>query len=153
MQKLVLFQVSGMKFGVDMALTRTIEARSALHAHESNASNMQALVFDGAKVPIYDLSTIVDDETFAHDSRSRKVMLVKAQGQYLALLVDRVEQSVEVESRMHPPIQPPGYKMIEPLPPIFNGPVREYFPDVLKREDGLVLILNPEALVSTAPPR
>ena len=142
MQKLVLFQVSGMKFGVDMALTRTIEARSALHAYESNASNMQALVFDGAKVPIYDLSTIMDDKTFSHDSRSRKVMLVKAQGQYLALLVDRVEQSVEVESRM-----------IEPLPPIFNGPVREYFPDVLKREDGLVLILNPEALVSTAPPR
>ena len=135
MQRLVLFQVSGRRFGLDMALTKSIEATNVPQARGADWRNRGTLVVDGEEVPIYDLAAIMGDVTLTHDSRNRKVMLVKVQGRYLALLVDRVERAVEVDS-----------DLVESLPPIFRGPSRHCFPKVLRTEDGLILILSPEGL-------
>ena len=140
MQRLVLFQVGGRRLGLDMALTKSIEATDFLDAKQSSSKLRDTMVVDDEEVPVYDLSAIMGDERSTPDSRSKKVMLVKAQGRYLALLVDRVDRAVEVESGL-----------IESLPPIFEGTSRDCFPKVLRREDGLILILSPEALEGIAP--
>ena len=141
MQKLVLFQVSGRRFGLDMALAKSIEAANLPQAKGSDWRNRGTLVADGVEVPIYDLAANMGDETLTHDSRNRKVMLVKVQGRALALLVDQVDRAVEVDS-----------DLVEQLPPIFTGPPRDCFPKVLRREDGLILILSPEGLGRIASP-
>jgi len=135
MQRLVLFQVSGRRFGLDMALAKSIEATNVPQAKGADWRNRGTLVVDGEKVPIYDLAAIMGDTTFTHDARNRKVILVKVQGRYLALLVDRMDRPVEVDN-----------DLVEPLPPIFRGPPRDCFPKVLRREDELILILSPEGL-------
>ena len=139
MQKLVLFQVSGRRFGLDMSLAKSIEATNLPQAKGADRRGRATLEVDGKEVPIYDLSAIMGDATVSHDSENRKVMLVKAQGGDLALLVDRVERAVEVDS-----------DLVEQLPPIFRGPPRDCFPNVMKRDNELILILSPEGLVSIA---
>ena len=139
MQKLVLFQVSNRRFGLDMSLAKSIEATNLPHAKGSDQGDRGTLEVDGKEVPIYDLSAIMGDATVTHDSGNRKVMLVKVQGGELALLVDRVDRAVEVDR-----------DLVEQLPPIFRGPPRDCFPNVLKRENELILILSPEGLVRIA---
>ncbi len=116
-------------------------------------------------VPLYNLSSILAEDSFLHhsgiDSVSEseresdpdvspertcpcsesetgnrgKVMLLNVRNHPLALKVDRVDGVVSVES-----------SQIEPLSPIFRGTSLDWFPQVLRRNGNLVLILNPAGI-------
>ena len=133
MERLIFFQVGNVQFGLDMSLTRSIETASTLLAKQPGLYNGGALVLDGDEIPLYDFTRVFGDSVSSQGHETKKVMLVQAKKQLVAMVVDRVERVLEVES-----------DQIEPLPPIFHGPARICFPRVLKREEHLILILNPE---------
>lgn len=139
MRTLVLFQVGDRHFGLDMPLARSIESASAFLAEQSGNIRQDMLVMDGAEMPVYDLTAFLGETTSLHDPANRKVVIVKNQDRLLALVVDRVHHVIEVER-----------ELIEPLPPVFKGPALKCFPWVLRQQDNLVPILNPEGIDEAA---
>jgi chemotaxis signal transduction protein len=141
MQRLVLFHVGDNQFGIDMAVTRSIETAGRLLGEQPGAADKRSLTVDGEEVPLFDLSTMLGGATSSCDPQGRKVMLVRSGGHHVALIVDRVDRVTEV-----------GSGRIAPLPPVFRGPALAWFPRVLMQEDRLVLVLSPEGIADAASP-
>jgi len=95
---------------------------------------------DGDEFPLYDLPSILKDETSSGDPIGQKVIMVEAHEHPIALGVDRVERVVSVNS-----------DRIHPLPLIFKGLPLSCFPQVLKHEDELILLFNPEEIENLEP--
>ena len=140
MKELLLFQAGNIQFGLDLPLVKSIHSVNARFAEQAGRSHRLVQVMDGEEFPLYDLPTIFGDVTSSGDPMSQKVILVEAQEHPIALGVDRVERVVSVNS-----------DRIQPLPPIFKGLPLSCFPKVLKHEDELILLLNPEGISDLKP--
>jgi len=135
MKELLLFQAGNIQFGLNLPLVKSIQSVNARFAEQAGRSHKLVQVMDGEEFPLYDLPSILRDETSSDDPMSQKVILVEAHEHPIALGVDRVERVVSVNS-----------DHIHPLPLIFNGLPLNCFPLVLKHEDELILLLNPEGI-------
>ena len=135
MQSLVLFQVGGRQFGVDMPLVSSIQRAGALIKERSGETLVSTLEVDGEKIPLCDLPSFLGQNEPSHDLARKKVMLMKSRDHAIALIVDRVEGVISVES-----------EQLAPLPLVFEGPALACFPRVLALDDDLVLLLEPEGM-------
>jgi chemotaxis signal transduction protein len=135
MKELLLFQAGNIQFGLNLPLVKSIQSVNARLAEQEGGGQKLVQVMDGEELPIYDLPTILTDEASSVDPMSQKVILVDAHEHPIALGVDRVKQVVSVSS-----------DRIHPLPLIFNGLSQSCFPQVLKHEDGLILLVNPKEI-------
>ncbi|MDM8523353.1 chemotaxis protein CheW [Desulfococcaceae bacterium HSG8] len=139
-KELLIFQVGNRQLGLDLSLVRSIHGANALSEEEMlfeevvRESHLQQAE---GKIPLYDLSAILGETPLSHTAK--KVMLLKVQDHSLALKVDHVNRVVSA-----------GNDQIEPLSPIFRERSRCCFPHVLKQEDHLILLLNPEGIEQTA---
>jgi len=140
MKELLLFQAGNIQFGLNLPLVKSIQGVNARFAEQAGRSHKLVQVMDGEELPLYDLPSILRDETPSDDPMSQKVILVEAHEHPIALGVDRVKQVVSVSS-----------DRIYPLPRIFNGLSQNCFPRVLKHEDELILLLNPEEIENLEP--
>jgi len=140
MKELLLFQAGNIQFGLNLPLVKSIHNVNARIEEQAGRSHKLLQVMDGEEFPLYDLPSILGDVTSSGDPMSQKVILVEAHEHPIALGVDRVERVVSVNS-----------DRIQPLPPIFKGLSLSCFPQVLKHEDELILLLNPEGIRNCNP--
>ncbi|MBT8357791.1 MAG: chemotaxis protein CheW [Deltaproteobacteria bacterium] len=140
MKELLLFQAGNIQFGLNLPLVKSIQGVNARFAEQAGRSHKLVQVMDGEELPLYDLPSILRDKTTSDEPMSQKVILVEAHEHPIALGVDRVKQVVSVSS-----------DHIHPLPRIFNGSSLSCFPQVLKHEDALILLLNPEEIENLVP--
>ena len=135
MSMFVLFQVGDRQFGVDMPLVRSIQRAGAFFKERSGETLGNTLEVDGEEILLCDLPSFLGQNASSHALVKKKVMLVKSRKHALALIVDRVDGVLSVES-----------EQLAPLPPVFEGPALACFPRVLARDDDLVLLLEPEGM-------
>jgi len=140
MKELLLFQAGKFQFGLNLPLVKSIHSVNARFAEQAGRSHRLMQVMDGDEFPLYDLPSILKDETSSGDPIGQKVIMVEAHEHPIALGVDRVERVVSVNS-----------DRIHPLPLIFKGLPLSCFPQVLKHEDELILLFNPEEIENLEP--
>lgn len=156
MKELLLFQVGNRQFGLDLPLVRSIHGARAFFEEqpEDGDSQVPMVRFQFEDMPLYDLSALlggalsrqkmqwgtdapspVPRPNDSDDPEHQKVMLVAVQGRLVALRVDRIERVVSVAG-----------DQIEPLSPVFKGPALDWFPRVLRHDNQLILLLNPDGI-------
>ena len=135
MQTLVLFQIGDRQFAMDMPLVESIHRARALFGEQSAETLNDTLELDGKEIVLCDLPSLLGEEESSRDLAKKKVMLVKSGDHSMALIVDRVDGVISVET-----------DLLAPLPPVFQGPALACFPRALARDDDLVLLLEPEGM-------
>ena len=135
MQMLVLFQVGDRQFGVDMPFVRSIHRASALFEEQSGETLGNTLELDGEEILLCDLPSVLGQKESSRDLASKKVMLVKSRDHAMALIVDRVDGVISVET-----------DRLAPLPRVLEGPAFTCFPRALTQDNDLVLLLDPEGM-------
>jgi purine-binding chemotaxis protein CheW len=139
MKELLLFQVGAMQLGMDLSSVRSIQSAPGIASKPLEKHNRFAPLTEDQDVLLYNLLTILGDENSSANSENEKLIMVNAQDRMVGLIVERVNRVVKMDN-----------DRIEPLSPIFQGPALSCFPRVLKHEDRLVLLLDPQAMVDMA---
>ncbi len=135
MNKMLLFQVGTRPFGIDLPRVKSIQSVKHSVAEGLEDGRQSRPAFDDKQSTLYDLVTIFEKETGDRNLENEKMIMVEAEGQSMGMIVSRVDQVVSVDS-----------DMIEPLSPIFKGSAMSCFPNVLKHEHALILLLAPEGI-------
>lgn len=134
MKKLVLLEIRGKLYGLELRLVRGIHKANTLIEQFSVGGDMYVREPDGENMPLFDLSAILDG-SLVEGPPGGEIVLVNLETHSLGLKVGKVNRVVSVE---------PG--RIEPLPSVFRQPSLSCFPHVLKHEGELVLLLDPEGI-------
>ena len=135
MKKMLLFQIGTWPFGIDLRRVKSIQSVKPIISEWAADSNQLRQAFDDEQGSLYDLVTIFEKESANRDLQNEKMIMVETEGQSMAMIVSRVDQVVTVDS-----------DMIEPLSPIFKGAAMSCYPNLLKHEDMLILLLAPEGV-------
>ena len=136
MQNLLLFQVIGRQFGIRMPLVKNVQNTDKYQPRQSDNILPLTLLVDGKKIPLHDLSIIFSSQSSSIDNfTTKKILLTEDDKGLFAFIIDRIDGVVAVSE-----------DKIGLLPPIFNGPARNCFPEVLKTEENLVLLISPKNL-------
>jgi chemotaxis signal transduction protein len=135
MKKMLLFQVGTRPYGIDLPRVKSIQ--SVKHIVEEGAESCDQIsrVFDDKQTALYDLVSIFEKDTAGRDSENEKMIIVEAEGQSMGMVVSRIDQVVSVDN-----------DRIKPLSPIFKGASMSCFPNTLRHEDALILLLAPEGI-------
>ncbi len=141
MQKILLFQVGTMQYGI--LLTRIMGVRSATALISSIPEDGVGGIcrMDGRQAHLFDLAAIFEETTASRRDRKAKVIMAATRGLPAGLVVSNVNQVVSIPENR-----------IKPLSPVFRGPSLACFPAVMKHSDSLILMLNPDGLKSVAGP-
>ena len=122
MQNLLLFQVIGCQFGIRMPLVKNVQNTDKYQPRQSDNILPLTLLVDGKKIPLHDLSIIFSSQSSSIDNfTTKKILLTEDDKGLFAFIIDRIDGVVAVSE-----------DKIGLLPPIFNGPARNCFPEVLK---------------------
>ncbi len=136
MRKMLLFQVGTEKYAIDLACVKSIQSVKHIADERQESSNSPNLGIDDERSSLYDLISIFGKETSGRDFENEKLIVVEAKSQSMGMIVSRVDNVVSIET-----------DRIKPLSPIFKGSAMSCFPNVLKHEDAIILILAPEGLI------
>ncbi len=136
MKKMLLFQVGTEQYAVDLACVKSIQSVKHIADEKQESSNSSNLGIDDTRPLLYDLISVFDKETSGRDFENEKLVMVEAKSQSVGMIVSRVDNVVPIE-----------LGRIKPLSPIFKDFAMSCFPNVLKHEDAIILILEPEGLI------
>ena len=140
MQKYLSFTVGGLDLGVDMTSVVSIEQGGALAVENPGELTSGTVSFGGQALPLYNVSGLLgrkgSDVDRGFDS---KVLIVRTASGTIALWVDRVGSVMEAIDNT-----------VSELPPVFSGMAGAFFSRVLLGQDGLILLVNPDAVAPTA---
>ena len=136
MKKMLLFQVGTEQYAVDLACVKSIQSVKHTEDKRQESSNTPNLGIDGEQSLLYDLISIFNKETSGRDFENEKLVMVEAKSQSVGMIVSRVDNVISIEP-----------DRIKPLSPILKGLAMSCFPNVLKHEDAIILILSPEGLI------
>ncbi|BCS97627.1 hypothetical protein DSLASN_32590 [Desulfoluna limicola] len=140
MQKYLSFSVGGLNLGVDMTSVIAIEQGGALAGEKPSELKPGTVSFAGQALPLYNVSGLLgrrgSDPARGFES---KVLIVRTAGGTTALWVDRVGSVMEAIDNN-----------VSELPPVFSGMAGVFFSRVLLGADGLILLLNPDAVAPVA---
>ena len=141
MQKILLFQVGTMQYGI--ALSRVMGVRSAKTLISAIPEGRVGGIcqMDGRPAHLFDLAAIFEDTTVSREGQKAKVILAATQDLPAGLVVSNVNQVVSVSENR-----------VKLLSPVFRGASLACFPEVMKHSDSLILMLNPDGLRSVAGP-
>jgi len=133
--QLLLFQVGDRPFGIELPRVESIQSVKHNVDERIVGSEPSIWAFDDKQSSLYDLVSIFENKNASRDLENEKLIMVKAEEQSIGIIVNRVDQVVSVDN-----------DRIEPLSPIFKGASMSCFPNVLKHEDTLILILAPQGI-------
>ena len=135
MKKMLLFEVGTRPYGIDLRRVKSIQSVKRIVDEGAESCDQISRVFDGKQTSLYDLVSIFEQETAGRDSENEKLIMVETEGQSMGMVVSRVDQVISVDT-----------DRIKPLSPIFKGASMSCFPNILKHEDALILLLAPEGI-------
>jgi len=135
MKKMLLFQVGTRPYGIDLPRVKSIQSVKHIVDEGAESCNRISPVIDDKQTSLYDLVSIFEQETAGRDFENEKLIMVEAEGQSMGMVVSRVDQIVSVDT-----------DRIKPLSPIFKGASMSCFPNILKHDDALILLLAPEGI-------
>ena len=135
MQKLVLFQIGNRQFGMDMSLVTYIQQSRPVLASQAESGNPDELIIEGKTIPFYNLPVLFGANSETKEPTGQKIVMVNDQTQTIAFLVNRVEAMIDANE-----------DQIDGLPPVFKGAASACFPQVLRMEDNLVLLMDPKGI-------
>ena len=136
MKKMLVFQVGTEQYALDLAYVTGIKSVKHISDERQKSSNSPNLGKDDERSSLYDLISIFDKDTSGRDFENEKLIMVETKSQSLGMIVSRVDKVVSIEP-----------DRIKPLYPIFKGSAMSCFPNILKHEDAIILILAPEGLI------
>ena len=136
MKKMLLFQVGTEQYAVDLACVKSIQSVKHIADEKQESSNSSNLGIDDTRPLLYDLISVFDKETSGRDFENEKLVMVETKSQSVGMIVSRVDNVISIEP-----------DRIKPISPIFKGFAMSCFPNVLKHEDAIILILAPEGLI------
>lgn len=142
MMQLLLFQVGPRPFGIELPWVESIQSVKHIVDERIVGSDSSSWAFDDKQSSLYDLVSIFEKKNASRDLENEKLIMVKAEEQSIGMIVSRVDQVVSVDN-----------DRIEPLSPIFKGASMSCFPNVLKHDDTLILILAPQGIEQTVQAR
>ena len=128
----VLFQAGNNDFGINMTDVKSIQPAGLVQANQDGPQS--SVKIEDQTMPLCDLASLFGRAPSPNHANKR-LILVDVLGATTALLVDRVEGVVDE-----------GGDQVKSLPPVYKNTVGSLFPKVLRRNDKLVLLLNPAGL-------
>lgn len=132
MKRLLLIKNQNDYYSVDLTFVKSIHGIDTVHMDPDLGMIMQ---LDRQKIPVVNFSSFIIDEPFDPKIGTGKIILFQLQSKAFALKVDQIERIIGVEDHQ-----------IEPIPPTFRGYSQICFPQVLKRDDTLILIMSPDGI-------
>jgi len=135
MKEIMVVRVGVHPFGLDLIHIRGVYRSGDLQPADSKAVDASAYHLEGRKVDLFDLSRALVPDRARPDS-FRRVILMDIRGRSVALGVNQIERVLNVE---------PDH--IVPLPPVFTGKSRRWFPGVVMGADRLIPLLDPDTLM------
>ncbi|MFW5636414.1 MAG: chemotaxis protein CheW [Thermodesulfobacteriota bacterium] len=136
MKEIMVFRVGDHPFGLDLIHIRGVYRSGDLQSVDSEAADSPAYRLEGRRVALFDLPrALVADG--ARSDAFRRVILMDTRGRSAALGVNQIERVINVE---------PDH--IVPLPPVFTGKSRKWFPGVVMGPDRLIPLLDPDTLLN-----
>ena len=136
MKKILLFQVGTIQYGIDLPLVKDIKSAKSIDSNSTEGDICFIRVLDGRETPLYDLVSIFSGKIVTHGDKNEKLIMVELQGHLIAMIVSGVNQVISIHS-----------DRLMPLSPIFDGPSLSCFPNALKHEGSLILLLRPDGIV------
>jgi chemotaxis signal transduction protein len=130
---LVLFQAGDNRFGILKSHVIKISDSAALSGPDNEA--ISSITFDGETMPRFDLSMLFGKGSSSLAEKNRRLLVAATREGTVALAVDKVEDAIEID-----------INQIFPLPPIFAEPATGCFPNVLRLQDDLIPLLDPNGI-------
>ncbi len=127
--KLLLFDVGDRQYALDLLCVRSITSETDLPIP---SYHLASILTEGREDS--DCKKASDPEA-DKDQNPCKLVVLNVRDQPFGVRVDRINGVISVDT-----------SQIVPLSPVFRGPSMSCFPQVLKREQSLVLLLNPEGI-------
>lgn len=156
MNEVLLFLIGNREYGLNLPIVKSIHGEDAFAEayteKETRASGMQPYTNrteirfsnTGFSVPLYNLPAILNEDSLSGMEKGLavtptkgKVMLLELGDHSLAMKVDRIEGVVSLESGQ-----------IESLSPFFRGASLDCFPQVIRIDGRLILLLDPKGIES-----
>ena len=135
-----MIRVGEHPFGLDLVYIKGVYRPGDLASEGGGADHPPSFRLKSRKVALFDLSRYFGaDVGTGNDAFFRRLIRMEVQGLAVALGVDQIEGLIQV-----------GPGQIEPLPPVFKGRSRSWFPAVFMGEDRLIPLINPTAVAWAA---
>lgn len=142
MPKIILFQSGNAQFAVDPTCVSEIQEASALGATLETRQVCQIIHYQGRALQLIDLAAVLkSDNPAPHPPKAKALMVKPLNGTPdMAIFADAVNGVMDA------PVQ-----QMNELPPVFTSTARRYFPNVVRLEQRLALVINTTALVEPEP--
>ena len=136
MKNMLLFQVGISSYAIDLMLVRSIQSVKHITDGGTNGGIPFGQLQDEKQTAIYDLISFFENETVDRDYETEKMIMAEDEGLSMGLIVSRVDNVILVDR-----------EIFQPLSPIFRKLAASCFPQVLKHEDRLILLLAPVGII------
>ncbi len=136
-KQLVVFDLVGESYGVDISSVREIIQMQAVTAVPESPEFVEGLInLRGVVIPVLDLRKRFGLESAEHNQDTR-IMVVDCKGQDIGIVVDSVAEVLRISS-----------ELIEPASSVVTGADSQYLRGIVKLQDRLVILLDVELLLS-----
>ena len=132
MKNMLLFHVGTESYAIDLTLVRSIQSVKHITDGGTQGGTPLSQMQEDKQTAIYDLISFFENETVERDHETEKTIMVEDEGLPMGLVVSRVDDVISVDR-----------EGLQPLSPIFRKMAASCFPQVLKHENRLILLLAP----------
>jgi chemotaxis signal transduction protein len=136
MKNMLLFQVGTSSYAIDLMLVRRIQSVKHITDGGTKGGIPLGPMQDEKQTELYDLISYFENGTVDRDYETEKMIMVEDEGLSIGLIVSRVDNVILVDC-----------ERLQPLSPIFRKVAASCFPQVLKHEDRLILLLAPVGII------
>jgi chemotaxis signal transduction protein len=134
--KLLLFRSSRKIMGIDAALVKEVHRDKMPFAKMDGSSRQSAKIGDSREIIFCDLSQLMR-ESSATVLAKQKTIVIELADRLLGIIVDDVYHIIKADQ-----------DAIQPLPAVLGRRAQQFFPQVMRAKNRLILVLDPEPLLS-----
>ena len=135
MKNILIFKSGENRYAIDLPSVKSIHGISDIMSEKATGDLLSGLMNEGLMHPVIDFNAFVKSEILGTSLTHGKVLLLDIYPNLLALRVDQIDRVIWVLE-----------EQILPMPTVFKGKALSCFPAVLKQEDELFLILDPNMI-------
>ncbi|MGD9138733.1 MAG: chemotaxis protein CheW [Desulfobacterales bacterium] len=132
MKNMLLFRVGTRSYAIDLTFVRGIQSVKHITDEGTKGEIPFGQMQNEEQTAPYDLVSFFENESVDRDHETEKMIMVEDEGLSMGLIVSRVDNVITVDR-----------EKLQPLSPIFKKVAASCFPQVLKHEDRLILLLAP----------
>ena len=137
-RQLVVFDLAGEHYGVDIATVREIIQMQSVTKVPGSAAFVEGLInLRGVVIPVVDLRKRFGQETAEHDKDTR-IMVIHCDGQDIGMIVDSVTEVLRISS-----------DLVEPPSSLIMGVDSKYLLGIAKSEGRVRLLLDIDKVLSS----